>query len=193
MSKKKEKLADEQVNAEAAGAQENASAEQSASEQQQEVTTEVKEENPTEELQKQLDEQKDKYLRLSAEFDNFRRRTLKEKMDLTKYAAEDTLKSILPVVDDFERAMKSLDTTTDIEAVKEGLRLIHSKFIEFLKTKGVTEIEAMGLPLDTDKHEAITLIPAPEENLKGKIVDVIEKGYILNEKVIRFSKVIIGE
>ncbi|MDX9852287.1 MAG: nucleotide exchange factor GrpE [Tenuifilaceae bacterium] len=193
MSKKKEKLADEQVNAEAAGAQENASAKQSASEQQQEVTTEVKEENPTEELQKQLDEQKDKYLRLSAEFDNFRRRTLKEKMDLTKYAAEDTLKSILPVVDDFERAMKSLDTTTDIEAVKEGLRLIHGKFIEFLKTKGVTEIEAMGLPLDTDKHEAITLIPAPEENLKGKIVDVIEKGYILNEKVIRFSKVIIGE
>ncbi|KAF5063335.1 Protein GrpE [anaerobic digester metagenome] len=193
MSKKKEKLADEQVNAEAAGAQENASAEQSASEQQQEVTTEVKEENPTEELQKQLDEQKDKYLRLSAEFDNFRRRTLKEKMDLTKYAAEDTLKSILPVVDDFERAMKSIDTTTDIEAVKEGLRLIHGKFIEFLKTKGVTEIEAMGLPLDTDKHEAITLIPAPEENLKGKIVDVIEKGYILNEKVIRFSKVIIGE
>ncbi len=193
MSKKKEKLADEQVNAEAAGAQENASAEQSASEQQQEVTTEVKEENPTEELQKQLDEQKDKYLRLSAEFDNFRRRTLKEKMELTKYAAEDTLKSILPVVDDFERAMKSLDTTTDIEAVKEGLRLIHGKFIEFLKTKGVTEIEAMGLPLDTDKHEAITLIPAPEENLKGKIVDVIEKGYILNEKVIRFSKVIIGE
>jgi molecular chaperone GrpE len=193
MSKKKEKLADEQVNAEAAGAQENASAEQSASEQQQEATTEVKEENPTEELQKQLDEQKDKYLRLSAEFDNFRRRTLKEKMELTKYAAEDTLKSILPVVDDFERAMKSLDTTTDIEAVKEGLRLIHGKFIEFLKTKGVTEIEAMGLPLDTDKHEAITLIPAPEENLKGKIVDVIEKGYILNEKVIRFSKVIIGE
>lgn len=193
MSKKKEKLADEQVNAEAAGAQENASAEQSASEQQQEVTTEVKEENPTEELKKQLDEQKDKYLRLSAEFDNFRRRTLKEKMELTKYAAEDTLKSILPVVDDFERAMKSLDTTTDIEAVKEGLRLIHGKFIEFLKTKGVTEIEAMGLPLDTDKHEAITLIPAPEENLKGKIVDVIEKGYILNEKVIRFSKVIIGE
>ncbi len=114
-------------------------------------------------------------------------------MDLTKYAAEDTLKSILPVVDDFERAMKSIDTTTDIEAVKEGLRLIHGKFIEFLKTKGVTEIEAMGLPLDTDKHEAITLIPAPEENLKGKIVDVIEKGYILNEKVIRFSKVIIGE
>lgn len=193
MSKKKEKLADEQVNAEAAGTQENASAEQSASEQQQEVTTEVKEENPTEELQKQLDEQKDKYLRLSAEFDNFRRRTLKEKMELTKYAAEDTLKSILPVVDDFERAMKSLDITTDIEAVKEGLRLIHGKFIEFLKTKGVTEIEAMGLPLDTDKHEAITLIPAPEENLKGKIIDVIEKGYILNEKVIRFSKVIIGE
>lgn len=193
MSKKKEKLADEQVNAEAAGAQENASAEQSASEQQQEVTTEVKEENPTEELQKQLDEQKDKYLRLSAEFDNFRRRTLKEKMELTKYAAEDTLKSILPVVDDFERAMKSLDTTTDIEAVKEGLRLIHGKFADFLKAKGIAEIEAMGLPLDTDKHEAITMVPVPDESQKGKIIDVIEKGYILNEKVIRFSKVIIGE
>jgi len=154
---------------------------------------EPKEVDPIEELQKQLDEAKDKYVRLSAEFDNFRKRTQREKMDLIKYGSEDVLKSILPLVDDFERAIKHCETATDIEAMKQGLTLIHGKFVEFLKGNGVKEIEAMGLELDTDKHDAITKIPAPEDKLKGKIVDVVEKGYVLNEKVIRFSKVVIGE
>jgi molecular chaperone GrpE len=154
---------------------------------------EPKEVDPIEELQKQLDEAKDKYVRLSAEFDNFRKRTQREKMDLIKYGSEDVLKSILPLVDDFERAIKHSETATDIEAMKQGLTLIHGKFVEFLKGNGVKEIEAMGLELDTDKHDAITKIPAPEDKLKGKIVDVVEKGYVLNEKVIRFSKVVIGE
>jgi molecular chaperone GrpE len=149
--------------------------------------------NPIQQLQTQLDEMKDKYLRLSAEFDNYRKRSLKEKMDLTKYASEDVLKSILPVVDDFERAINSLEISTDMDAIKQGLHLISNKFSDFLKTKGVTEIEAVGKELNTDLHEAITKIPVQEEEKKGKIVDVIQKGYTLNDKVIRFSKVVIGE
>ena len=155
-----------------------------------EKTVEV---NPVEQIQAQLDEMKDKYLRLSAEFDNYRKRSLREKMDLTKYASEEILESILPLYDDFERAMKSMDTSTDINAVKEGLHLIYSKFSDFLKTKGVSEIEAIGKELNTDIHEAITKIPVQDEAMKGKIVDVVLKGYMLNEKVIRFSKVVMGE
>lgn len=144
-------------------------------------------------LQKQLEEAKDKYIRLSAEFDNYRKRTQREKMDLIKYGSEDVMKGILPLVDDFDRAIKHSETATDIEAMKQGLLLIQGKFVEFLKSNGVQEIEAMGHDLDTDMHEAITKIPAPDAKLKGKIVDVVEKGYKLNDKVIRFSKVVIGE
>jgi len=151
------------------------------------------EENPVEKLQVQLDEMKDKYLRLSAEFDNYRRRSLKEKMDLTKYASEDVLQSILPVVDDFERAIASMEISTDMDAIKQGLHLISNKFSDFLKTKGISEIDAVGKELNTDIHEAITKIPVQDESKKGKIVDVIQKGYTLNDKVIRFSKVVIGE
>ncbi|RPH33111.1 MAG: nucleotide exchange factor GrpE [Bacteroidales bacterium] len=151
------------------------------------------EENPIEKIQAQLDEMKDKYLRLSAEFDNYRKRSLKEKMDLTRYASEDVLQSILPVVDDFERAIASMEISSDMDAIKQGLHLISNKFSDFLKTKGVSEIEAIGKELNTDIHEAITKIPVQEEEKKGKIVDVILKGYTLNDKVIRFSKVVIGE
>lgn len=150
-------------------------------------------ENPIEKLQSQLDEMKDKYLRLSAEFDNYRKRSLKEKMDLTKYASEDVLQSILPVVDDFERAIASMEISSDMDSIKQGLHLISNKFSDFLKTKGVSEIDAIGKDLNTDIHEAITKIPVQEEAKKGKIVDVILKGYTLNDKVIRFSKVVIGE
>jgi molecular chaperone GrpE len=163
-------------------------------------TAEIIEEQPTVievdplvEMQKQLDESKDKYIRLSAEFDNFRKRTQREKMDLIRYGSEDAMKGILPLVDDFNRAIKSSENTSDIEALKQGLKLIQVKFAEFLKSNGVHEIEALGMDLDTDMHEAITKIPAPDEKLKGKIVDVVEKGYKLNDKVIRFSKVVIGE
>lgn len=114
-------------------------------------------------------------------------------MDLTKSAGEDILVNILPVMDDFERGLDNIEKAKDIEAVKEGVQLIYNKFKEFLKQRGVKEIEAKEKDFDTDMHEAITKIPAPTEELKGKVVDVIEKGYYLNEKVIRFSKVVIGE
>lgn len=151
----------------------------------------VSDEQPN--FEAQFEEMRDKYLRLSAEFDNYRKRTQREKMDLIKYASEDVLKSLLPVIDDFERAIKSTTTSTDIEAVKHGLQLIHSKFGEFLRTNGVQEVQAVGLELNTDVHEAITKVPVPDDAQKGKIIDVVEKGYLLNEKVIRFSKVVVGE
>lgn len=155
-----------------------------------EVKKEVKKEKTDKEVIAELN---DKYLRLAAEYDNYRRRTLKEKMELSKTAGEDILVNILPVMDDFERGLDNIDKAKDIEAVKEGIRLIYSKFGEFLKQRGVKEIEAKEKEFDTDLHEAITKIPAPNEKLKGKVVDVIEKGYYLNEKIIRFSKVVIGE
>lgn len=160
-----------------------------------ETIEEVKSEvvDPAAELQKQLDEAKDKYVRLSAEFDNYRKRTQREKMDLIKYGSEDVIKSFLPLIDDFDRAIKHSETAKDVEAMRQGLVLIQGKFKDFLKSSGVQEIEAMGQELDTDMHEAITKIPSPDEKLKGKIVDVVEKGYKLNDKVIRFSKVVIGE
>jgi len=135
----------------------------------------------------------DKYLRLSAEFDNYRKRTLRERMELTKTAAESVMLSILPVTDDFERAMHSIEQGMDFEATKEGILLIYNKFKEFNKQNGITEIEALGKDFDTDLHEALTKIPAPSENMKGKIIDVIQKGYYLNDKVIRFAKVVVGE
>ena len=128
-----------------------------------------------------------------AEFDNYRKRTLKEKMDLTKYAEEDVIKGILPVVDNMERAIKSLESATDINAVKEGIDLIYKKFQEFLEKRGIKEIEALNKELDTDLHEAVTKFAAPSEDLKGKIIDVIEKGYYLHDKVIRYAKVVVGE
>ncbi len=135
----------------------------------------------------------DKYLRLSAEFDNYRKRTLKEKMDLLKNASESVIVNFLPVIDDLERALKSIETSDNLETTKEGIILIYNKFKEFTKQNGVVEIEAKGLDLDTDHHEAITKIPAPSEELKGKIVEVVQKGYMLHDKVIRYSKVVIGE
>ncbi|MDE5420813.1 nucleotide exchange factor GrpE [Ancylomarina sp. DW003] len=146
-----------------------------------------------EELGAKLQEINDKYMRLSAEFDNYRKRTLKEKMELAKSGGEKILVNVLPVMDNFERALKSVDESTDIEGVKEGIKLIYTNFKDFMTQQGVKEIEATNLDFDTDVHEAITKIPAPTEELKGKVVDCIEKGYFLNEKVIRFSKVVVGE
>ena len=138
-------------------------------------------------------EWKDKYIRLSAEFDNYRKRTLKEKIDLTKYAGEDVLKSILPIVDDFERGMKHIDDAKDLAAVKEGVVLIYNKFTDFLKQKGLKEIDTSSGEFNTDFHEAITKIPVADKNQSGKIIDVIQKGYLLDERVIRYSKVVVGE
>lgn len=150
-------------------------------------------ENKIAEITASLAVANDKYLRLSAEFDNFRKRTLKEKMDLMKNASESVMVNFLPVIDDVERAMKAIEISDNLATTKEGITLIYNKFKEFTKNNGVVEMEANGLELNTDHHEAITKIPAPSEELKGKIVDVVQKGYLLNEKVIRFAKVVIGE
>ncbi|HOT13453.1 MAG TPA: nucleotide exchange factor GrpE [Bacteroidales bacterium] len=144
-------------------------------------------------FEKEAAEWKDKYMRLSAEFDNYRKRTLKEKMDLTKYAGEEMLKSLLPVVDDFERGLATLEQSNDIDAVKQGIELIYAKFISFIQQKGLKEIEAKNLPFDTDFHEAVTKIPVEDKEMSGKVVDVIQKGYLLDEKVVRFAKVVVGE
>jgi molecular chaperone GrpE len=164
--------------------------EETADEAEAEEKDEPKKEPTAEE---KLAELQDRYLRLSAEYDNFRKRTLKEKIDLQKSANENLLEAILPVADDFDRAMQSVDDAKDIKAVKEGMKLISGKFKGFLNQQGVKEIEAVKKEFDTDLHEAITKIPAPSKKLKGKVVDVVQKGYYLNDKVLRFSKVVIGE
>ncbi len=146
-----------------------------------------------EKVENELAEFKDKHLRLQAEFDNFRRRTLKEKMELMKSGGEKVLENILPVVDDFDRALGAFSEVEDDNPLKEGVVLIYNKFQEFLRQNGVVEIDAKEKDFDTDHHEAITKIPAPTEELKGKVVDVVQKGYMLNEKVLRFAKVVIGE
>jgi molecular chaperone GrpE len=135
----------------------------------------------------------DKYLRLSAEFDNFRKRTLKEKMDLMKNASESVMVGFLPVIDDVERALTAIENSDNLETTKAGINLIYNKFKDFTRQNGVVEMEAKGLVLNTDHHEAITTIPSPSAELKGKIVDVVQKGYLLNDKVIRFAKVVIGD
>jgi molecular chaperone GrpE len=163
-------------------------------EEKEEVTEEISaEEKKIQELTDQVNNLNDKYLRLSAEYDNYRKRTLKERMELTKSAGEGILKGLLPVVDDFDRALSHLTEASDLNAVKEGIDLIYNKFNEYLKQNGVAEIEAKEKEFDTDLHEAITKIPAPSEDMKGKVIDCIEKGYMLNEKVIRFAKVVVGE
>lgn len=160
---------------------------------------EVMEEEEAEEEKKEptaeekLAELQDRYLRLSAEYDNFRKRTLKEKIELQRSANEGLLSALLSVADDFDRALQSVEDAKDVEAVKEGLNLISGKFSGFLQQQGVKEIEADKKEFDTDLHEAITKIPAPSKKMKGKVVDVIQKGYFLNEKVLRYAKVVIGE
>ena len=156
----------------------------------------TEEEKLAQELEKaneQIEEQKDKYLRLSAEFDNYRKRTMKEKAELILNGGEKSISSILPIVDDFERALKNMETATDVAAVKEGVELIYNKFMSVLGQNGVKVIETKEQPLDTDDHEAIAVIPAPNEALKGKILDCVQTGYILNDKVIRHAKVVVGE
>lgn len=150
-------------------------------------------EEQLEKTENEILELKDKHIRLQAEFDNYRKRTIKERMELLKTASESVLVNILPVIDDFDRALQTLESVQEENHVREGVNLIYNKFQEFLKQNGVKEIEARGKDFDTDLHEAITKIPAPSEDMKGKIVDVIQKGYYLNDKVIRFSKVVIGE
>lgn len=157
------------------------------------LTREEELEKQLEETQAVIEDEKDKYLRLSAEFDNYRKRTLKEKAELILNGGERSLTSILPVIDDFERAIKMMQTATDLNAVKEGVELIYNKFITVLSQNGVKMIETKDQSLDTDFHEAIAVIPAPSEEQKGKILDCVQNGYVLNDKVIRHAKVVVGE
>jgi molecular chaperone GrpE len=151
---------------------------------------EVKREQSVEE---KLAEMQDRYLRLSAEFDNYRKRTLREKIELTKNAGENILISIIPVMDDFERALKLMETAIDSTAMKSGIDLIYNKFSEFLKQNGLKEIESLNKDFNVDLHDAIAKVPVQDESLKGKVVDVVLKGYYLQDKVMRHSKVVVGE
>lgn len=144
-------------------------------------------------LQVEYDELNNSYLRLHAEFDNYRKRTLKEKMEIIKAGGEKVLTEMIPLVDDFERALDTVQVAHDKEAIVEGLELIYAKFVSFLNQQGVKEIEAIGEPFDADKFEAITTIPAQDKSQKDVVVDCIQKGYILNEKVLRFPKVIVAK
>lgn len=146
-----------------------------------------------EKVQAELAEQKDKFVRLYSEFENFRRRSAKEKIELISNASDQMISDLLPVLDDFERAIANNEKVDDADAIKEGINLVYQKFAAILKAKGLKEIDALNQPFDVDFHEAITKIPAPSEELKNSVVDVVEKGYTINEKIIRYSKVVIGE
>lgn len=144
-------------------------------------------------IEDKFNELNDKYLRLYSEFDNFRRRTAKERIELFKNAGEDILSELLPVLDDFNRAVHSMSDDSDIKSIKEGVSLVHNKFERILESKGLKAFDAIGKDFDPDFHEAITKIPAPKKSMKGKVVDVIETGYMLNDKVLRYAKVVVGE
>ena len=174
------KLQNEQVNA----AEENTVSDN---------VTDEEEEQGQKELKKKYDELNDSHLRLMAEFDNYRKRTLREKSELIKNGGESALTHLLPVIDDFERALQNIRSAEDIKAVTEGVDLIYSKFISYLSHQNVKPIETVGKPFDAETSEAIAMIPAPEPDMKGKVLDCVQTGYTLNEKVIRHAKVVVGE
>ena len=157
-----------------------------------ETKTEQSEKKVEETLQAKYDELNDKYLRLFAEYENYRKRTAKERVELIKAASEDVFKNFLPIIDDLERALKVSKDAKDVKAVIEGIDLIYSKLKHNLTQKGLEPIESLGKEFNTDLHEAITNIPAETDDMKGKVVDELEKGYLLHGKVIRFAKVVIG-
>lgn len=163
------------------------SSEQTSRENKKELTKE-------EQLEIELQEAKDKYLRLYSDFENFRKRTQKEKLDLFKTAGEEIITALLPVIDDFERASKAMQDAKDIDSVKDGMKLIHEKMLSILKQKGLEATPSqIGEPFNVELHDAITQVPAPSKNEVGKVIDEVEKGYSLNGKVIRYTKVVVGQ
>ncbi|WP_239653737.1 nucleotide exchange factor GrpE [Barnesiella sp. CU968] len=146
-----------------------------------------------EKLKADLDKEKKEYLFLMAEFDNFRKRTLKEKSELIKNAGESAFKGLLPIVDDFERALKATENSDDASSVREGMELIYKKLKKYMEQNGVKEMDPEDREFDADKHEAISAVPVPDESLKGKILDTVEKGYTINDKVLRHAKVVVGQ
>lgn len=166
-------------------------AEDVVSEQQQEVEEDLNEKVET--LQQEVEKEKKEYLFLMAEFDNFRKRTLKEKSELIKNAAESVFKGLLPIVDDFERAIKASENTDDAASLKEGMELIYKKLKKYMEQNGVKEMDPEDNEFDADKHEAISVVPVADETQKGKILDTVEKGYMINDKVLRHAKVVVGQ
>lgn len=150
-------------------------------------------EKQVEDLKAQVDKEKKEYLFLMAEFDNFRKRTLKEKSEIIKNAGENVLKGLLPIMDDFERGIKASETSGDSEAMKEGIILIYNKLKKYLAQNGVKEFDPNDDTFDTEKHEAISVVPVPDESKKGKILDTVEKGYMINDKVLRHAKVVVAQ
>lgn len=153
----------------------------------------VSAEDEVEKLKSEFEKEKKEYLFLMAEFDNFRKRTLKEKSELIKNAAESAFKGLLPIVDDFERALKASEGSEDANAMREGMELIYKKLKKYMEQNGVKEMDPDDREFDADKHEAISVVPVPDENQKGKILDTVEKGYMINDKVLRHAKVVVGQ
>lgn len=179
---------------------ENVENEATCNEQEQEQEQEQEEQNvePTPEeriaaLEAELAKEKKEYMFLMAEFDNFRKRTLKDKAEIIKNGAENAMRNILPIIDDFDRALQATATSEDVDAVREGVELIYNKFIKYLESNGVKEMTTTGEAFDADIHEAVTTFPAPSEELKGKIIDTVQKGYSINDKVLRHAKVVVGQ
>lgn len=166
---------------------------QHAEEGSEELTPEQKLEKELEEAKKTIEEQKDKYLRLSAEFDNYRKRTMKEKAELIKNGGEKAISAILPILDDLERALQNMQKADDVKAMYEGIDLISQKFHKVLSQEGLQKMDPVGETFDTDYHEAIALVPAPDEVQKGKVLDCVQTGYKLNDKVIRHAKVVVAQ
>lgn len=149
--------------------------------------------NEVDQLREELAKEKKEYLFLMAEFDNFRKRTLKEKSEIIRNAGENVLKGILPIVDDFERGLKAAESTDDAASIKEGMSLIYNKLVKYLAANGVKAFDPDDTRFDADRHEAISVVPVPDESLKGQILDTIEKGYMINDKVLRHAKVVVGQ
>lgn len=184
--KEQQEKASEQAEAQAQNAQH-------AEEGSEELTPEQKLEKELEEAKKTIEEQKDKYLRLSAEFDNYRKRTMKEKAELIKNGGEKAISAILPILDDLERALQNMQKADNVQSMYEGLDLIFQKFHKVLAQEGLQKMEPVGETFDTDYHEAIALVPAPDEAQKGKVLDCVQTGYKLNDKVIRHAKVVVAQ
>ena len=163
---------------------------------QQEAPQEEKELSVEEQLavaKEQIEQEKKEYMFLLAEFDNFRKRTIKEKADIIKNASQKAMTDLLPVIDDMERAMQAIEASDNIDSAKEGINLIYNKFIKYLEQNGVKAIDSTNADFNTEYHEAVTIFPAPDEDKKGKVIDTVQKGYTMNDKVIRHSKVVVGQ
>ncbi|MBR4066623.1 MAG: nucleotide exchange factor GrpE [Bacteroidaceae bacterium] len=195
MSEKDKEIMDEAANMNAGTDDENVqeSTEQGNTEPEQELSSEERLQNELDEANAKIAALEDRNLRQMAEFDNYRKRTMKEKAELIKNGGERTIESILPVLDDFERAISNMAKDENCAEMLTGVELIYNKFVGILKQNGLQKIETEGMEFNTDYHEAIAMVPAPEESLKGKVLDCVQPGYMLNEKVIRHAKVAVGE